>query len=132
MMHTTEQTLANKQTIRNYFSSWLKKDFSAIDNWFSQDVYYRECYGATYEGLNELKAYINSKSKEQTVLKWDISQIEQTNTGKFVVTWFFDAKEKQEYCFDGVSLIAFSDSKIKSIVEYSTKHETYRPYKDKV
>ncbi len=132
MMHTTEQTLANKQTIRNYFSSWLKKDFSALDNWFSQDVYYRECYGATYEGLNELKAYINSKSKEQTVLKWDISQIEQTNTGKFVVTWFFDAKEKQEYCFDGVSLIAFSDSKIKSIVEYSTKHETYRPYKDKV
>ena len=131
-MHTTEQTLANKQTIRNYFSSWLKKDFSALDNWFSQDVYYRECYGATYEGLNELKAYINSKSKEQTVLKWDISQIEQTNTGKFVVTWFFDAKEKQEYCFDGVSLIAFSDSKIKSIVEYSTKHETYRPYKDKV
>ena len=132
MMQTTKQTLANKQTIRDYFSSWLKKDFSALDNWFSQDVYYRECYGATYEGLNELKAYINSKSKEQTVLKWDISQIEQTNTGKFVVTWFFDAKEKQEYCFDGVSLIDFSDNKIKSIVEYSTKHETYRPYKDKV
>lgn len=132
MMQTTKQTLANKQTIRDYFSSWLKKDFSALDNWFSQDVYYRECYGATYEGLNELKAYINSKSKEQTVLKWDISQIEQTNTGKFVVTWFFDAKEKQEYCFDGVSLIDFSDNKIKSIVEYSTKHETYRPYKDKI
>jgi len=131
-MHTTEQTIANKQTIRNYFSSWLKKDFSALDNWFSQDVYYRECYGATYEGLNELKAYINSKSKEQTVLKWDISQIEQTNTGKFVVTWFFAAKEKQEYCFDGVSLIDFSDNKIKCVVEYSTKHETYRPYKDKV
>ena len=131
-MHTTEQTIANKQTIRNYFNSWLKKDFSELDSWFNQDVYYRECYGATYEGLNELKAYINSKSKEQTVLRWDISQIEQTTTGKFVVTWFFDAKEKQEYCFDGVSLIAFSDNKIKSIVEYSTKHETYRPYKDKV
>lgn len=132
MMHTTEQTIANKQTIRNYFNSWLKKDFSELDSWFNQDVYYRECYGATYEGLNELKAYINSKSKEQTVLRWDISQIEQTTTGKFVVTCFFDAKEKQEYCFDGVSLIAFSDNKIKSIVEYSTKHETYRPYKDKV
>lgn len=132
MMHTTEQTIANKQTIRDYFNSWLKKDFSELDSWFNQDVYYRECYGATYEGLNELKAYINSKSKEQTVLRWDISQIEQTTTGKFVVTWFFDAKEKQEYCFDGVSLIAFSDNKIKSIVEYSTKHETYRPYKDKV
>lgn len=132
MMHTTEQTIANKQTIRNYFNSWLKKDFSELDSWFNQDVYYRECYGATYEGLNELKAYINSKSKEQTVLRWDISQIEQTTIGKFVVTWFFDAKEKQEYCFDGVSLIAFSDNKIKSIVEYSTKHETYRPYKDKV
>lgn len=132
MMHTTEQTIANKQTIRNYFNSWLKKDFSELDSWFNQDVYYRECYGATYEGLNELKAYINSKSKEQTVLRWDIYQIEQTTIGKFVVTWFFDAKEKQEYCFDGVSLIAFSDNKIKSIVEYSTKHETYRPYKDKV
>lgn len=132
MLSNSSQTIENEQTIRDYFNSWLKKDFSNLDSWFSQDVYYRECYGATYEGLDELKAYINSKSKEQTVLKWDISQIEQTNTGKFVVTWFFDAKEKQEYCFDGVSLIAFSDNKIKSIVEYSTKHETYRPYKDKV
>ena len=94
-MHTTEQTIANKQTIRNYFNSWLKKDFSELDSWFNQDVYYRECYGATYEGLNELKAYINSKSKEQTVLRWDISQIEQTTTGKFVVTWFLMLKKSR-------------------------------------
>ena len=132
MLSNSSQTIENERTIRYYFNSWLKKDFSALDSWFNQDVYYRECYGATYEGLDELKAYINSKSKEQTVLKWDILSIAYTSSDQFVVTWFFDAKEKQEYCFDGVSLIAFSDNKIKSIVEYSTKHETYRPYEDKV
>ena len=132
MMHSTEQLFAEEKIIREYFNSWLESDFSRLDNWFNQDVYYRECYGATYKGLNELKAYINSKSKEQTVLKWDILSMAYTSSNQFVVTWFFDAKEKQEYCFDGVSLIAFSDNKIKSIVEYSTKHETYRPYKDKV
>ena len=132
MLSNSSQTIENEQTIRYYFNSWLKKDFSNLDSWFSQDVYYRECYGATYEGLDELKAYINSKSKEQTVLKWDIYKIDQTDTGKFVVTWYFDAAEKEEYCFDGVSLIEFSGNKMKKVVEYSTKHETFRPFKDKI
>ena len=132
MLSNSSQTIENEQTIRDYFNSWLKKDFSNLDSWFSQDVYYRECYGATYEGLDELKAYINSKSKEQTVLKWDIYNIEQTDTGKFVVTWYFDAVEKEEYCFYGVSLIEFTRNKIKKVVEYSTKHETFRPFKDKL
>ena len=132
MLSNSSQTIENEQTIRDYFNSWIKKDFSNLDSWFSQDVYYRECYGATYEGLDELKAYINSKSKEQTVLKWDIYKIEQTDTGKFVVTWYFDAVEKEEYYFDGVSLIEFTGNKIKKVVEYSTKHETFRPFKDKL
>ena len=132
MLSNSSQTIENKQIIRDYFNSWLKKDFSALDSWFNQDVYYRECYGATYEGLDELKAYINSKSKEQTVLKWDIFKIEQTDTGKFVVTWYFDAVEKKEYCFDGVSLIEFTGNKIKKVVEYSTKHEIFRPFKEKI
>ena len=132
MLSNSIQTIENEQTIRDYFNSWIKKDFSNLDSWFSQDVYYRECYGATYEGLDELKAYINSMSKEQTVLKWDIYNIEQTDTGKFVVTWYFDAVEKEEYCFDGVSLIEFTGNKIKKVVEYSTKHETFRPFKEKI
>ena len=132
MLSNSSQTIENEQTIRDYFNSWIKKDFSALDSWFNQDVYYRECYGASYEGLDELKAYINSKSIEQTVLKWDIYKIEQTDTGKFVVTWYFDAVEKEEYRFDGVSLIEFTGNKIKKVVEYSTKHETFRPFKEKI
>lgn len=122
---------SEKQIIRNYFESWIKKDFANLDQWFQEDMFYRECYGATYQGLDELKAYIKVASKRQTVLKWAIFKIEQTVSGQFVVTWFFKAKEEKEYCFDGVSLIDFAGLKIKRVVEYSTKHETYRPYECK-
>lgn len=122
---------AKEQIIRDYFDSWVKKDFSKLDQWFEQDMFYRECYGATYQGLDELKAYIKVAAQKQTVLKWTIFKIEQTTSGQFVVTWFFQAREEKEYCFDGVSLIDFSGLKIKRVVEYSTEHKTYPPYQIK-
>lgn len=126
---TKEQIVnAKEQIIRDYFDSWVKKDFSKLDQWFEQDMFYRECYGPTYQGLAELKAYIKVAAQKQTVLKWTIFKIEQTTSGQFVVTWFFQAREEKEYCFDGVSLIDFSGLKIKRVVEYSTEHKTYRPY----
>lgn len=132
MQENKEKMVASEeQTIRDYFNSWIKKDFSNLDQWFQEDMFYRECYGATYQGLAELKAYIEVMSKRQAVLKWTIFNIEQTVSGQFVFTWFFQAKEKKEYCFDGVSLIDFSGLKIRKVVEYSTKHETYRPYERK-
>lgn len=132
MQENKEKMVASEeQTIRDYFNSWIKKDFSNLDQWFQEDMFYRECYGATYQGLAELKAYIEVMSKRQAVIKWTIFNIEQTVSGQFVVTWFFQAKEKKEYCFDGVSLIDFSGLKIRKVVEYSTKHETYRPYERK-
>ena len=129
---TKEQIVnAKEQIIRDYFDSWVKKDFSKLDQWFEQDMFYRECYGATYQGLAELKAYIKVAAQKQTVLKWTIFKIEQTTSGQFVVTWFFQAREEKEYCFDDVSLIDFSGLKIKRVVEYSTEHKTYRPYQIK-
>lgn len=95
---------------------------------FHEDLFYRECSGATYKGLDELKAYIKVASKKQTVLKWAIFNLEQTASGQFVVTWFFQAEEEKEYCFDGIFLIDFAGLKIKKVVEYATKHETSRPY----
>lgn len=128
-MNKDKVAISQEQIIRDYFNSWINKDFSKLDQWFHNDMFYRECYGATYQGLAELKAYIKVAAKKQTVLKWTIFKIEQTTSCEFVVTWFFQAKEEKEYCFDGVSLIDFSGLKIKKVVEYSTKHETYRPYK---
>lgn len=39
---TKEQIVnAKEQIIRDYFDSWVKKDFSKLDQWFEQDMFYR-------------------------------------------------------------------------------------------
>lgn len=119
-----------ERLIEEYFKAWVTRDFPNIEYFFTHDVYYRECNGASYRGLNELNGWINSMLKKQTVLEWDISNIEKTDSGVFIVMWFFHAKEEKEYNFDGVSLIDFTDDKISHISEYAASHDLYRPFKE--
>ncbi|WEV51561.1 nuclear transport factor 2 family protein [Lactobacillus sp. ESL0731] len=126
----TEADLQRTKIIKDYFASWVKRDFTQVPEWFSPEIFYRECYGATYQGLHELIVWLAASLPKQTVLEWRIDDIEITNKNKFVVTWFFHAKDEKEYAFDGVSLIEFKGNKIIKVSEYSAKHELTRPYKN--
>lgn len=33
-----------KTIIKEWFESWVTKDFSKIEEYFIEDIYYRECY----------------------------------------------------------------------------------------
>lgn len=115
--------------VSKYFNMWVDRDFSQLDNIFCDHIYYRECYGATYFGLDEIHMWVNAMLSKQTVLKWKIKNIYNIDNSTIFVEWTFQAKETETYIFDGISTIKFQNNKIISIEEYETKHETFRPYK---
>lgn len=119
----------SEELIKEYFQAWVTRDFPNVDHFFTHDIYYRECTGASYCGLDEINEWIKHMLKKQTVLEWNIDSIEKNYSGSFIVTWFFHAKEEKEYSFDGVSLINFVNGKISHISEYAANHELYRPFK---
>lgn len=118
-----------EKIIKEYFSMWLTRDFELLDSYFSDDIIYRECYGAMYVGIEEVHLWIKKMLLKQVVLKWEIKNIYQVNENIFFVEWYFMAKEKQLYSFDGISMIKFYRDKIQVIEEYEATHETFRPCK---
>ncbi|WP_137625780.1 nuclear transport factor 2 family protein [Lactiplantibacillus pingfangensis] len=119
---------ANETLIRQYFNCWLTQDFPPLTTFFTKDCVYRECYGATYRGIAELKQWLDHQLASQTVLTWEIQRVLPVSDNCVVVTWFFKAKTQTVSAFDGVSVIDFEGDKISRLTEYETKHNTYRPY----
>jgi len=35
-----------EEIIKKYFFMWVTRDFTFLDTYFSDDIIYRECYGA--------------------------------------------------------------------------------------
>ncbi|MFT8713935.1 MAG: nuclear transport factor 2 family protein [Leuconostoc pseudomesenteroides] len=119
-----------EKIIDEYFEMWVKRDFAQLQRIFSSNITYHECTGAMYIGMIELKAWIKASLQKQTVLMWQIKNIQQIDDQTFFVEWFFKARETQNYCFDGVSKIQFDNHKIIAIDEYAAKHNIYRPYQN--
>lgn len=115
--------------VRNYFNMWIERDFSAIDQIFSKNVYYSECYGPEYFCLSEVHLWIDNMLKKQKVLEWEIKRLIHS-TDVTVVEWFFKEQQGEVVSgFDGVSLIEFDeDEKISVIKEYASKAEHIAPY----
>lgn len=123
------ENVQKEVTINTYFGMWIRRDFSAVASVFAADIYYSECYGPEYSGLQEIYQWINAMLQKQIVLEWRIKRfLHEKDT--VVVEWFF--KEQQGsviHGFDGVSIIEFqSDGKISSIKEFESKSEHITPY----
>ncbi|GCF94234.1 hypothetical protein NRIC_21250 [Enterococcus florum] len=123
------QTKEKEMTVKKYFAMWVKREFTNLPDLFHSDIYYSECYGPEYQGLSEIRAWIEDMLQKQTVLEWRIKQfIHQDHLT--IVEWFF----KEELAgaiggFNGVSIIEFSpDGKIRSVKEFSSVAEHVRPF----
>ncbi|MCP0885977.1 nuclear transport factor 2 family protein [Ligilactobacillus sp. WILCCON 0076] len=117
-----------KKLIAEYFQMWVQRDFSKLDAIFDTNIFYRECYGACYQNLDEIHLWVRHQLEKQVVLDWAINTV-NIEKNYFFVTWTFHAKEKSEDIFDGISKIRFNDSdKISEIIEYETKHEIFYPF----
>jgi hypothetical protein len=124
-----EQENVRKIIIKQYFESWINNNINIMEEHFSNNIKYIECYGPEYNGKEQIKQWFNDWQKENSVLRWDINQfIVQENI--IVVEWFFEYQSKlNKTSFDGVSIIEFDiNNKIFLVKEFQSKAEHYFPY----
>lgn len=121
---------AREQIITEYFTMWVRRDFSRFGELFSPDCVYEECYGPVYVGLDELHHWIDRMLAHQTVTAWDIHSVESSkDDDALFVSWTFSATEGEDYAFDGISRIHFdSDGRIDHVKEYRAEHDQCRPF----
>lgn len=113
--------------IKQYFNMWITRDFSELDTLFAKNIFYTECIGTVYQGLDEVHRWINHLTPRQYVDQWTIHDVFELPS-VCVVTWYFEAHEQQTYAFEGCSIIEFdSQAKISSIREFESKFPKYTP-----
>ena len=121
--------MQKEDVIKNYFQSWLDKNIEPLENIFSNDIIYSECYGPEYHGLPQILKWFSDWNIKGTVLKWEIKKF--IHQGVFtVVEWYFECDYNNEISgFDGVSIIEFNKNmKIINLKEFQSKSEHDYPY----
>ena len=115
--------------ISRYFKSWINKDPSGMEECFSKDITYIECYGPVYQGREQCLRWFRDWNAKGSVLIWDIKEI-LTIDSSSVVQWYFECEyENNRDGFDGVSIVDFNDHGLMaSIKEFQSKAEHYYPY----
>jgi len=109
-------TLNQEKLIRQWFELWLEVDTAdvrTIDNIFSSDIVYTECYGPQYVGTEQLKRWFIEWNQQGRVLCWDIRRITGQNNVS-AVEWFFRCEYQGTVSdFDGVTIACYdADGKI--------------------
>ena len=115
--------------IRRYFQAWIDNDSSVLDQIFSEDIVYSECYGPEYRGLRQIKRWFADWNQRGRVLQWNIKQILQTGS-VVVAEWYFQCDyDGNVDGFDGVTIAELDDgAKIRSLKEFQSKAEHHFPY----
>lgn len=117
-----------EEILRAYFEAWVQKDSSVLGRVFCTDVYYSECWGPEYFGLDEVKRWFADWNARGTVLRWDISQFITQGSTVAAVWHFQNEYDGKTDAFDGVTVACFRDGKIKELREYGSKSGHTRPY----
>jgi len=120
---------AREKVIQDYFNSWILRDSSKLNEYFTADIIYSECYGPEYHGIHQILQWFSDWIKNGSVLEWYIKQfVHQDNM--LIVEWFFKCNyEKQIDGFDGISLVQFDkDNRIVILKEFQSKEQHYYPY----
>lgn len=120
----------NRQdAMRKWFSAWLKRDGTCIDEIFSEDVRYTECYGPEYLGRAQVKRWFADWNAKYRVTRWDICGfIEQGDV--LAAEWRFECEcAGEKGGFDGVTLARFDgDGRICCLKEFQSRSEHVYPY----
>ena len=115
--------------LKNYFQAWLDNDIEVINQTFSDNIIYSECYGPEYHGISQIRLWFTEWNKKGKVLEWNIKRFfRQDNT--LIVEWYFKCiYEGITDGFDGVTIADFdSNMKIDKLCEFQSKSNHYSPY----
>ena len=121
-----------EKIIKLWFDMWLKQQDLGIDDIFSDDVVYIECWCPKYENRQTVKHWFNEWNTRGKVLAWDIEQFFHKEN-QTIVEWYFKCKMNDKVIdeFDGISLITWTDdNRIKALKEFSCNCNNYNPYEE--
>lgn len=116
--------------IRQWFSMWLDKQDTGIEELFAPDAVYIESWGPEYHGNGKIKLWFDEWNTRGTVERWDIRQYFRKGD-QTVVEWAFRCvmADGTVQSFDGLSLIRWNEAgKICFLQEFGCNENRYDPY----
>ena len=124
----TERQRENK--IRQWFSMWLDRQDTGIEEIFAPDAAYIESWGPEYHGSGKIKLWFEEWNTRGTVERWDIRQYFHRGD-QTVVEWAFRCAmaDGTVQSFDGLSLIRWNEAgQICFLQEFGCNENRYDPY----
>lgn len=116
--------------IRQWFSMWLRKQDTGIEELFAPGTVYIESWGPEYRGREKIKLWFEEWNTRGTVERWDIRQYFHKGD-QTVVEWVFRCAmtDGTIQSFDGLSLIRWNEAdQICFLQEFGCNENRYDPY----
>ncbi len=116
--------------IRQWFSMWLDKQGTGIEELFAPDAVYIESWGPEYYGSGKIKLWFDEWNSRGTVERWNIRQYFHKGD-QTVVEWVFRCAmtDGTIQSFDGLSLIRWNEAgQICFLQEFGCNENRYDPY----
>ena len=116
--------------IRQWFSMWLDRQDTGIEELFVPDAVYIESWGPEYYGSGKIKLWFDEWNSRGTVERWDIRQYFHKGD-QTVVEWVFRCvmADGTVQSFDGLSLIRWNEAgQICFLQEFGCNENRYDPY----
>ena len=128
METTMEKQQENK--IQQWFSMWLDRQDTGIEDLFAPDAVYIESWGPEYHGNGKIKLWFDEWNTRGTVERWNIRQYFHKGD-QTVVEWSFRCTmtDGTVQSFDGLSLIRWNEAgQICFLQEFGCNENRYDPY----
>lgn len=119
-----------EEKIRRWFSMWLKKDCTGMEEIFSADAVYIESWGPEYHGIDKIRHWFSEWNTRGAVLKWDIYGFFHKEN-QTIAQWYFENKmdNGKVEAFEGMTLVQWDkDEKIEFLQEFGCNISRYDPY----
>ena len=116
--------------IRQWFSMWLDKQDTGIEELFAPDAVYIESWGPEYYGSGKIKLWFDEWNSRGTVERWNIRQYFHKGD-QTVVEWVFRCAmtDGTIQSFDGLSLIRWNEAgQICFLQGFGCNENRYDPY----
>ena len=116
--------------IRQWFSMWLDRQDTGIEELFAPDAVYIESWGPEYYGSGKIKLWFDEWNSRGTVERWNIQQYFHKGD-QTVVEWVFRCvmADGTVQSFDGLSLIRWNEAgQICFLQEFGCNENRYDPY----
>ncbi|HEM3614573.1 TPA: nuclear transport factor 2 family protein [Streptococcus suis] len=123
--------MTHREILESYMQAWQQKKTVSLGDFFTEDIYYSECYGPVYQGISEVEQWFEDWNQKGRVLDWTIQRVLECGQ-TLVAQWTFSCDyDGQQEAFDGVTIADFREKKMCRVLEYRSESQHTFPYRGK-